>query len=89
METTAIQKKVSPVDALWTLYQQQTEQVRRAFIVRVRQNDFLVDMPGMHSREEMMEAAKERMRDIISGREKTFTHEEAMMTIDNAISEAI
>ena len=89
METTAIHPKVSPVDALWTLYQQQSEQVRRAFLVRVRQADCLLDMPGMHSREEMMEASKERMRDIIAGREKSLSHEEAMKMVDKAIAEAV
>ena len=89
METTAIHPKVSPVDALWTLYQQQSEQVRRAFLVRVRQADSLLDMPGLRSREEMMEASKERMRDIITGREKTLSHEEAMKMVDKAIAEAV
>lgn len=89
METTAIHHKVSPVDALWILYQQQSEQVRRAFLARVRQADCLLDMPGLCSREEMMAAAKERMRDIIAGREKTLSHEEAMKMVDKAIAEAI
>lgn len=89
METTAIHTKVSPVDALWTLYQQQSEQVRRAFLVRVRQADCLLDMPGMRSREEMVEASKERMRDIIAGRERTLSHEEAMKMVDKAIAEAV
>ena len=89
METTAIPQKVSPVDALWTLYQQQSEQVRRAFLVRVRQTDCLLDMPDLRSREEMMEASKERMRDILAGREKTFSHEEAMKMVDKAIAEAV
>lgn len=89
METTAIHQKVSPVDALWTLYQQQSEQVRRAFLVRVRQTDCLLDMPDLRSREEMMEASKERMRDILAGREKTFSHEEAMKMVDKAIAEAV
>ena len=89
METTAIHQKVSPVDALWTLYQQQSEQVRRAFLVRVRQTDCLLDMPDLRSREEMMEASKERMRDILAGREKTFSHEEAMKMVDKAIAETV
>lgn len=89
METTAIHTKVSPEDALWTLYQQQSEQVRRAFLVRVRQADCLLDMPGMRSREEMVEASKERMRDIIAGRERTLSHEEAMKMVDKAIAEAL
>ena len=89
METTAIHPKVSPVDALWTLYQQQSEQVRRAFLVRVRQADCLLDMPGLRSHEDMMEASKERMRDIIAGCEKTLSHEEAMKMVDKAIAEAV
>ena len=77
------------MDALWTIYQQQSEQVKRAFLVRVRQTDCLLDMPGIRSREEMESVSKERMRDIIAGREKTVSHEDAMKMVDKAIADAI
>jgi len=77
------------LDALWTIYQQQSEQVKRAFLVRVRQTDCLLDMPGIRSREEMESVSKERMRDIIAGREKTVSHEDAMKMVDKAIADAI
>ena len=77
------------MDALWTIYQQQSEQVKRAFLVRVRQTDCLLDMPGIRSREEMESESKERMRDIIAGREKTVSHEDAMKMVDKAIADAI
>ena len=77
------------MDALWTIYQQQSEQVKRAFLVRVRQTDCLLDMPGIRSREEMESESKERMRDIIAGREKTMSHEDAMKMVDKAIADAI
>lgn len=77
------------MDALWTIYQQQSEQVKRAFLVRVRQTDCLLDMPGIRSREEMESVSKERMRDIIAGRENTVSHEEAMKMVDKAIADAV
>ena len=77
------------MDALWTIYQQQSEQVKRAFLVRVRQTDCLLDMPGIRSREEMESVSKERMRDIIDGREKTVSHEDAMKMVDKAIADAV
>lgn len=77
------------MDALWTIYQQQSEQVRRAFLVRVRQVDGLLDMPGIRSREEMENLSKQRMRDIIAGRENTVSHEEAMKLVDKAIADAV
>lgn len=77
------------MDALWTIYQQQSEQVKRAFLVRVRQTDCLLDMPGLRSREEMESVSKERMRDIIAGREKTVSHEDAMKMVDRAIADAV
>lgn len=89
METNAVYQETSPVDALWTIYQQQSEQVRRAFLVRVRQADGLLDMPGIRSREEMENLSKQRMRDIIAGRENTVSHEEAMKLVDKAIADAV
>ena len=77
------------MDALWTIYQQQSEQVKRAFLVRVRQTDCLLDMPSICSREEMESVSKERMRDIIAGREKTVSHVEAMKMVDKAIADAV
>ena len=48
----------------------------------------LLDMPGLRTREEMMEVSQERMRDIVAGREQTLSHEEAMKMVDKAIAEA-
>ncbi|MBQ6237526.1 MAG: hypothetical protein IJK07_04840 [Bacteroidales bacterium] len=89
METNAVYQETSPLDALWTIYQQQSEQVKRAFLARVRQTDCLLDMPGLRSREEMENVSKQRMRDIIAGREKTVTHLEAMKLVDKAIADAV
>lgn len=77
------------MDVLWTIYQQQSEQVKRAFLIRVRQTDYLLDMPGIRSREEMESVSKQRMRDIIAGRENTVSHEDAMKLVDKAIAEAV
>ena len=89
METNAVYQETSPLDALWTIYQQQSERVKRAFLVRVRQTDCLLDMPGIRSREEMENVSKQRMRDIIAGRENTVSHEEAMKMVDKAIADAV
>lgn len=82
-------QEVSVVDALLTIYRQQSEKVRRDFLVRVRQEDGLLDMPGLRTREEMIQVSRERMRDIIAGREKTLSHEDAMKMVDDAIAKAV
>ena len=89
METNVRVQEVSVVDALLTIYRQQNERVRRDFLVRIRQEDSLLDMPGMRTREEMMQVSRERMNDIIAGREQTLTHDEVMKMVDNAIAEAV
>ena len=89
METNVRAQEVSVVDALLTIYRQQDEKVRRDFLVRVRQEDSLLDMPGMRTREEMIEVSRERMRDIVAGREQTLSHEEAMKLVDEAITETV
>ena len=89
METNVVSQEISIVDALLAIYHQQNEGVRKSFLTRVRQEDYLLDMPGLRSHEEMMEASKERMRDIIAGSEKTLSHEEAMKMVDKAIVEAV
>ena len=89
METNVRVQEVSVVDPLLTIYRQQDERVRRDFLVRIRQEDSLLDMPGMRTREEMMQVSRERMSDIIAGREQTLTHDEVMKMVDNAIAEAV
>ena len=89
METNVGVQKVSMVDALLAIYRQQDERVRRDFLVRVRQEDSLLDMPGMRTREEMMQVSRERMKDIIDGHEQTLTHDEVMKMVDNAIAETV
>lgn len=93
METNATYHSASPEDALWTLYRQQTLKVRNAFLARVRMEDRevcdAVQMPGMHSREEMVELSKQRMQDILSEREQTLSHEDVMQLVDNAIAKAV
>lgn len=88
MEANVVSQEVSIVDALLAIYHQQTEGVRKSFLTRIRQEDYLLDMPGLRTREEMMEVSQERMRDIVAGREQTLSHEEAMKMVDKAIAEA-
>ena len=93
MEMNTTYQRTSPEDALWTLYRQQTLKVRHAFLARVKREDIeasdALQMPGMYSRDEMMEVSKQRMRDIIAGREQTLSHEDVMQFVDNAIAEAV
>ena len=93
METNTTYQRTSPEDALWTLYRQQTLKVRHAFLARVRREDIeaneALQMPGMYGREEMMERARQCMRDIIAGREQTLSNEDVMQLVDNAIAEAV
>lgn len=89
METSVMPQEMSIVDALLAIYHQQNERVRKSFLTRVRQEDSLLDMPGLRTREEMIEVSQERMRDIIAGREQTLSHEEAMKLVDMAIAEGL
>ena len=89
MEANVVSQEVSIVDALLAIYHQQSEGVRKSFLMRARQEDILLDMPGLRTREEMMEVSRERMRDIISGREETLSHEETMKMVDKAIAEVV
>lgn len=89
METNVVSQEISIVDALLAIYRQQNEGVRKSFLTRVRQEDGLLDMPGLRTREEMMKVSQERMRDIIAGHEQTLSHEETMKMVDKAIAEAL
>jgi hypothetical protein len=89
MEMNVVYQDSSPLDALWTLYQQQSEQVRRAFLIRARQADKELDMPGLLTRDEMVKVSLERMRDIVDGREQTLVHNDVMSMIDEAITAAV
>ena len=93
METNATYHSTAPEDALWTLYRQQTLKVRHAFLARVRMEDLevggAVEMPGLYSREEMMELSKQRMKDIIDGQEQSLAHEDVMRLVDNEIAKAV
>lgn len=66
---------------------------RHAFLARVKREDIEVNedlqMPGMYSREDMMKVSKQRMRDIIDGREQTIPLEEVMQLVYKAIAEAV
>ena len=89
METSVLPQEMSIVDALLAIYHQQSEKVRKSFLTRVREEDGLLDMPGLRTRKEMMEVSRERMKDIVAGREQTLSHEEAMKLVDRAIAEAL
>ncbi len=79
----------SLVDALLTIYRQQNEEVRQAFLERIYQEESLLDLPGLRTREEMIKVSQERMRDIVAHRERTLSNEEVMKMVDNAIAENV
>ena len=89
MESNVVSQEVSIVDALLAIYHQQNEGVRKSFLKRVRQEDGLLDMPGLRTREEMMDVSRDRMKGIIAGREHALSHDEAMKMVDKAIAEAV
>ena len=68
MQTAANYQDMSAVDALWTLYLQQSQWVREAFRSRINSQDVPDEMPTLRTREEMMAVSRERMRDIMMRR---------------------
>lgn len=87
METNTIHQKISPIDALWTIYQQQSEEVKKSFLVRVSNEDRLLDIPNLKTREEMMNIVRKRMKNIINKHEQTLQHQDVMNLVDNIITE--
>ena len=47
------------------------------------------DMPGLMTRPEMEQVSKQRMRDILTNRENTLLHDEAMKLVRDAIAGAV
>lgn len=39
METSTLYQEVSPIDALWAIYQSQSKRVRRAFLLRLKSEE--------------------------------------------------
>ena len=86
MDSTINYQELSAVDALWTLYRQQSRKVRDAFRVRI-EHEAVTDIPCVQSREEMMDVSRQRMKNIINGSEQTLDNDEVMRMVDDVISQ--
>ena len=83
MQTVLNNQDMSAVDALWTLYRQQSRRVRDAFRSRIAQDE--IDGLGIRTEEEAKALTLQRGRDIKSGRAKLVQHEDVMQEMEQLI----
>lgn len=79
-----IHLEVSAVDALWTLYQQQSRQVRNAFRNRIAQAE--IDELQFRTETEAKALTLRRGRDIKAGRSRLIPHDEVMREMEQMIA---
>ncbi|MBP5666565.1 MAG: hypothetical protein J6X32_00270 [Salinivirgaceae bacterium] len=84
MQTAINYQDMSAVEALWTLYQQQSERVRKAFRSRIAQEE-TEEMPCI-SEAEAKVLTLQRGRDIKAGRSKLIAHDTVMHEMEQMIS---
>lgn len=84
MQTTVNYHDMSAVDALWTLYRQQSQRVREAFRSRIAQDDN-GEIPCL-TEEEAKALTLQRGRDIKAGRAKLIPHEEVMYEMEQMLA---
>lgn len=84
MQTAVNYQDMSVVDALWTLYRQQSQRVRDAFLNRIVQNE----ADGLQARTEAEAKALtlQRGRDIKAGRAKLLPHDEVMHEMEQMLA---
>lgn len=75
---------MSAVDALWTLYQQQSRRVRDAFRSRIAQDE--IDRLIIRTEDEAKALTLLRGRDIKAGRTKLIPHEEVMREMEQMLA---
>ncbi len=75
---------MSAVDALWTLYQQQSRRVRDAFRSRIAQDE--IDGLIIRTEDEAKALTLLRGRDIKAGRTKLIPHEEVMQEMEQMLA---
>lgn len=80
MQTPANYPEISAVDALWTLYLQQSRTVRDAFRNRLAQSG--ANEPQSLTAEEVKALTLQRGRDIKAGRAKLIAHETVMLEME-------
>lgn len=84
MQTAANHQDMSAVDALWTLYQQQSRRVRDAFRSRIAQDE--IDGLIIRTEDEAKALTLLRGRDIKAGRTKLIPHEEVMQEMEQMLA---
>lgn len=82
MQTAANYQDMSVVDALWTLYQQQSQRVRDAFRSRIANEDN--DLQSL-TEEEAKAMTLQRGSDIKAGRAKLIPHEAVMQEMEQVL----
>ena len=75
---------MSVVDALWTLYLQQSREVRDAFRIRLAQSE--TGEPRIRTSDEAKSLTLQRGRDIKAGRAKLIAHETVMQEMEQMLS---
>ena len=84
MQTALNYQDMSAVDALWTLYQQQSRRVRDAFRSRIVQDE--INGLSILTEEEAKAMTLLRGRSIKAGRTKLIPHEEVMQEMEQMIA---
>ena len=84
MQTATNHQDMSPVDALWTLYQQQSQRVREAFRNRLAQSE-ISELRSLTA-EEAKVLTLQRGRDIKAGRAKLIPHDEVMQEMEQMLA---
>lgn len=75
---------MSVVDALWTLYWQQSREVRDAFRIRLAQSE--TSEPRILTSEEAKSLTLQRGRDIKAGRVKIIAHKTVMQEMEQMLA---
>lgn len=84
MQTAANHQDMSAVDALWTLYRQQSQRVRDAFRSRIAQDE--IGELRCHTELEAKALTLQRGRAIKSGRAKLIPHDEVMNEMEQMLA---
>lgn len=84
MQTAVNYQEMSAVDALWTLYRQQSKRVRETFRSRIVQDE----ISGLYARteSEAKDLTLQRGRDIKAGRTKLIPHDEVMHEMEQMLA---
>ena len=84
MQTAANHQDISAVDALWTLYRQQSQWVRDAFRSRIAQNE--IDEMWCSTEAEAKALTLQRGRAIKAGQSKLIPHDEVMHEMEQMLA---